>query len=273
MVRRLVETRLDLEEGYLDQPNRKAIIKASIRDILNGVDKATSKQSPKRGPKKSPANSRLMDKSSDMSEVEDDGPPLKKRKSIAKPKTLASPKSKARKPSQDDTPKKKSAPAQAKISSDDSMSEVEDDGPLIKKQKSLSKSTNQPRNKTKKDPKAEEKRITRLKSLVFKCGVRKKWQSEFEDCPTPKSQIARLKQILVDLGMEGGFSVDKAEKIREEREFKADVEAIQQNGVMESERETRSSRPVKKASPRSKVATAPTMDFSFLGDQSESDSD
>jgi len=76
------------------------------------------------------------------------------------------------------------------------------------------------------DPDSEE--IKRLQSQLVKCGIRKMWFKELSPFPTPKSKIKHLKQMLADAGMTGRFSEAKAEQIREERELRADLEAVQE---------------------------------------------
>lgn len=76
------------------------------------------------------------------------------------------------------------------------------------------------------DPDSEE--IKRLQSQLVKCGIRKMWFKELSPYPTPKSKIKHLKQLLADAGMTGRFSEAKAEQIREERELRADLEAVQE---------------------------------------------
>ncbi|KAI9772066.1 MAG: hypothetical protein M1840_001354 [Geoglossum simile] len=73
-------------------------------------------------------------------------------------------------------------------------------------------------------PEAE---VKRLQSWLLKCGIRKVWSKELAPYSTPKSKISHLKQMLKDVGMEGRFSAEKARQIKEEREFRADLEAVQ----------------------------------------------
>ncbi len=76
------------------------------------------------------------------------------------------------------------------------------------------------------DPDSEE--IKRLQSQLVKCGIRKMWFKELSPYHNPKSKIKHLKQMLADAGMAGRFSEAKAEQIREERELRADLEAVQE---------------------------------------------
>lgn len=70
--------------------------------------------------------------------------------------------------------------------------------------------------------------IKRLQGWLIKCGIRKMWFRELAPYDTPKAKIRHLKQMLKDAGMEGRYSLDKANRIREERELKADLEMVQE---------------------------------------------
>lgn len=76
------------------------------------------------------------------------------------------------------------------------------------------------------DPDQEE--IKRLQGYLVKCGIRKMWHKELAPHPTPKDKIRHLKQMLSDAGMTGRFSQEKATQIRDQRELKADLEAVQE---------------------------------------------
>ncbi|PWN41251.1 hypothetical protein IE81DRAFT_324745 [Ceraceosorus guamensis] len=78
--------------------------------------------------------------------------------------------------------------------------------------------------------------VKRLQSYVLACGVRKQWKRVFEaeGCGGDnESDLARqckvVRSILEELGMPGRLSMERAKKIREEREFKAELEALQGN--------------------------------------------
>jgi len=75
------------------------------------------------------------------------------------------------------------------------------------------------------DPDTEE--IKRLQGWLVKCGIRKMWYKELQPYDTPKAKIRHLKEMLSDAGMDGRYSNEKASQIREERELKADLEAVQ----------------------------------------------
>ena len=117
------------------------------------------------------------------------------------------------------------------------MSEVFDEAPKVKgrgrKSGSAKPSTKKPVvSKAKKpseqpaDPDAEE--IKRLQGWLVKCGIRKVWGKELAPYDTPKAKIRHLKEMLTEAGMTGRYSAEKASQIKEEKEFKADLEAVQE---------------------------------------------
>jgi hypothetical protein len=76
----------------------------------------------------------------------------------------------------------------------------------------------------------QEEEIKRLQSWLVKCGVRKVWSTYFASQSLSSSQqkISHLKSLLKDVGMDGRFSEEKARNIKEEREFKKDLEEIKE---------------------------------------------
>ena len=132
--------------------------------------------------------------------------------------------------------------------SDSEMSAVLDEDPRPKKKARKSKPENsgsgrQAASKITKapqplvDPESEE--IKRLQSWLVKCGIRKMWHKELASYGTAPAKIRHLKEMLTDAGMTGRYSNEKAIQIREARELKADLEAVQagnkQWGKSESE--------------------------------------
>ncbi|KAG6811871.1 hypothetical protein H0H92_005447 [Tricholoma furcatifolium] len=69
--------------------------------------------------------------------------------------------------------------------------------------------------------------IKKLKSLVNACGVRKPWVKIFKDLPKPTQQIAKLREILSELGMTGRLSMEQAKRIKAERELAQELEDVQ----------------------------------------------
>ncbi|KAL8873820.1 MAG: hypothetical protein Q9174_000778 [Haloplaca sp. 1 TL-2023] len=75
------------------------------------------------------------------------------------------------------------------------------------------------------DPDME--KIKRLQGWLVKCGIRKVWSKELGAFTTPKAKIKHLEEMLALAGMTGRYSQEKANRIREERELKADLEDVQ----------------------------------------------
>lgn len=75
---------------------------------------------------------------------------------------------------------------------------------------------------------SQETEIKRLQGWLVKCGIRKTWSKVLTPYNTPNAKINHLKELLRDVGMEGRYSVEKARKIKERREFAEDLEAVQE---------------------------------------------
>ncbi|KAI9272991.1 hypothetical protein BDA99DRAFT_499713 [Phascolomyces articulosus] len=136
-----------------------------------------------------------------------------------------------------------------------------------------------------------EEKIKRLKSYIYKCGVRKKWNTELVNL-NMSQQIDKLQSILRDLGVEGRPTLEKCEKIKAERELKAEIDSLDKDNILnEGGGRPKRHAPVKRKrrviasddeedegendnGVSSKVAKTSSsgLDVSFLGDQS-SDSD
>ncbi|KAF1984463.1 hypothetical protein K402DRAFT_455917 [Aulographum hederae CBS 113979] len=89
---------------------------------------------------------------------------------------------------------------------------------------------------TKKAPAADlspsEQELKTLQSHLLACGIRKVWSRYLAKYSSNSEKIAHLKELLKDVGMEGRFSAEKAQKIKDERELKAEMEAIQEGEKM-----------------------------------------
>lgn len=145
---------------------------------------------------------------------------------------------------------------------------------------------------------------------INKCGVRKSWQKELAGCKTKKDQIDKLKSILEDLGVEGIKSIfqttddsepslkrmrfpvgrptlEKCQKVKAERELKAEIESLDTSNILRDNGGGRKTRQTSKKRRRivesdeegdteeekdTKKKPDPGFDTSFLGDQG-SDSD
>lgn len=142
----------------------------------------------------------------------------------------------------------KTPPTAAKDGASDSeMSVLIDDSPVKNKRQKKSTEKKEPKGakakpkaakatKTDDDPDAAE--IKRLQGWLVKCGLRKVWGKELANCDTAKEKIKHLKGMLNDVGMTGKYSVEKAAKIKEQREFAKDLEAIQAGNEAWGEVET-----------------------------------
>ncbi|CAG8745399.1 5303_t:CDS:2, partial [Funneliformis caledonium] len=132
---------------------------------------------------------------------------------------------------------------------DDDLSSLEDE-PLKKKRKagkpvgkSAVKTVVKTVNNKAGNVEKEDKKIKNLKSLINKCGVRKTWAKELVDCKTNLSKIRKLKQILVDLGVEGRPTLEKCKKVKKRRELEAELRAMSaENIISDDVKETRKAR-------------------------------
>ena len=95
------------------------------------------------------------------------------------------------------------------------------------------------------DPDAEE--IKKLQGWLVKCGIRKIWGKELAPYDKSKAKIRHLREMLAEAGMTGRYSTEKASQIKEERELRADLEAVQEGnkhwGRTESEEDGSTGRP------------------------------
>ncbi|KAG9100675.1 hypothetical protein FRC06_003855, partial [Ceratobasidium sp. 370] len=72
----------------------------------------------------------------------------------------------------------------------------------------------------------DEEAVKRLKTFIVACGVRKQWVREFKNMPTAKQQIAHLRSILNDLGMNSRPSMEQARAIKIRRELAQEIEDV-----------------------------------------------
>lgn len=136
-----------------------------------------------------------------------------------------------------DAPKEEPKPSvegNEKDGSESELSDVIDEEPP-KPSRKRQKSSEPPSGKPKKGGKAkdadvdpDQAEIKRLQGWLVKCGIRKMWARELAPYDTPKAKIKHLKGMLKDAGMEGRYSLEKAKRIKEERELKDDLEMVQE---------------------------------------------
>jgi hypothetical protein len=119
--------------------------------------------------------------------------------------------------------------------SDSELSSVIDEEPVKKKKAPAAKGKKEkapakPKapSKAADDPDAAE--VRRLQGWLVKCGIRKVWSRDpqLSTCSTSKEKIRVLKDMLKEAGMDGKYTNEKATKIKEQREFARDLEAIQE---------------------------------------------
>jgi hypothetical protein len=151
-------------------------------------------------------------------------------------------------------------PDTAGCASDSDMSELIDESP---KPKSRQKKASAPKAKKDAKPAAKPKaaddpdtaEMKRLQGWLVKCGIRKVWSRdpELSSCNTSKEKINMLKRMLAEVGMDGKYSVEKAAKIKEQREFAKDLAAIQEaEAKWGTVGETSSGRPKRRAATAAK---------------------
>jgi hypothetical protein len=111
-------------------------------------------------------------------------------------------------------------------------------------------------------PKADpdEEQIKQLKYYILKCGVRKVWKKELEGLSASQS-IAKLKNILSELGIEGRPSLAKCEEIKDRLEFEKEMEAIDTRNILPNKKRGEQKEVVSSPEPHK-----PRLDLSNLGD-------
>lgn len=160
---------------------------------------------------------------------------------------------------------KETSSPQPKPDTDSQLSSPIDEPPRpkIKRKKNIDPSSDKKPAKTKPSTKKagassnatpQQDEIKKLQSWLSKCGIRRLWGKELKKFDSDKEKIKHLKGLLTDVGMTGRFSEEKARQIKEEREFKADLEAIQEGnkhwGQGAEEDEEDSDRPKRKRTAR-----------------------
>lgn len=159
------------------------------------------------------------------------------------------------------------------------MSSVLDEEPKKKAKRRKSTSVGpgkaEPGKKAKKEDKPadpDQDEIKRLQGWLVKCGIRKMWFKELAPYETPKAKIKHLKQMLSDAGMTGRPSQEKANNIREARELKADLEAVQEGAQMWGKHETKDDLAEGGPRPKRQVAKA-LAGLEFLGSDDGEETD
>lgn len=167
---------------------------------------------------------------------------------------------------------------------------IDADDPPIKKRRRSSLPSEKRATKTTKasKPKAksgavdmdpDQAEIKKLQSWLVKCGIRKLWGKELKGYETPKAKIKHLKEMLSDAGMTGRYSLEKANQIREQRELKADIDAVTEGAVrwgkgsgLEAEADSDSDGAERSGQPQRRlVRGAQVLDFLDSDDGAETD--
>lgn len=117
---------------------------------------------------------------------------------------------------------------QEKISKSDKNSKTDKDDELQKSENAHSKSPS-------KSISSKSAQIEKLKSYVFKCGVRKVWKKELEGLSEAQS-ISKIQSILRELGIEGKPSLEQCKAIKAKREFEAEMREIDTSNIIEGKR-------------------------------------
>ena len=186
----------------------------------------------------------LSEPPAEISDAESEAPkkPVRRgKKVVAEDSDEEEETSKPPKPEADDASEPEAAPAKEPDTkgdvSDSDLSSVIDEEPVKKKRAPAAKGKKEkapPKPKKAPKPKAEEDpdtaEVKRLQGWLVKCGIRKVWSRdpELSKCDSSKEKIRVLKGWLKDVGMDGKYSVEKAAKIKEQREFAKDLEAIKE---------------------------------------------
>ncbi|KZT37917.1 hypothetical protein SISSUDRAFT_807248 [Sistotremastrum suecicum HHB10207 ss-3] len=239
------------EEPEEIKPRSKKAAKAKSTDVGSKGDK-----------KKARRRSRdEVDSEADASASEDPPPAKKSRKSDEKPtETISTETALSVSASKEEDASgsgphstKPDAPDEGHADSGSELSVLIDEPPKKRKSKSKASSKKKPERRTStsshtrdsgsedsKKPKGaksakskepldkDEEQLKKLKSFVLACGVRKVWAKEFKDITSTRQQIAHVKRILADLGMNGRLSLNQAKQIKEQRELMKDLEAVQE---------------------------------------------
>ncbi|KAJ5998741.1 Transcriptional regulator [Penicillium sp. IBT 35674x] len=212
------------------QPKKKAPAKRTKSDSASKPRKRQKTQTPV-----SEDEAEATVPSGDESEEEG----AKPKKRAAAPKKKVSPEPATDEPEVSEVQENSDAVKSSEIAKDDSESEMSvvlDEEPKPKPARKRKSTETAPKKDKKPAPKAKSKdeedpdqaEIKRLQGWLVKCGIRKMWFRELAPYDTAKAKIKHLKGMLEDAGMTGRYSQEKANKIRDERELKADLEMIQQ---------------------------------------------
>ncbi|MCJ1357918.1 MAG: hypothetical protein MMC33_007914 [Icmadophila ericetorum] len=227
----------DASESPKKKPVRKKAVSKAPRKSPSESPVSDAENSEPSKPSK-PSNgatietkTKAADPESELSELTD---------SLSKPKKTINMKAGPPESKSIPIPAIKATPDAPAVNSESELSELIDSPPKPKRsRKKKSGSTEakpKPATKAKKEkkPAKEEEKdldkeeIKRLQGWLVKCGIRKMWFRELAPYEKTKDKIRHLKEMLSDAGMTGRYSVEKATQIKEARELKSELEAVQE---------------------------------------------
>ena len=99
-------------------------------------------------------------------------------------------------------------------------------------------------------------------------GIRKVWGKYLKPYETPKAKIKHLREMLVEAGMTGRFSQEKAKQIRDQRELAADLEAVTEGNKAWGKRKSRADDAKTEERPKRQLAKG-FADLDFVSDGEE----
>jgi hypothetical protein len=169
-------------------------------------------------------------------------------------------------------------PAPNAQASDSELSVLIDEDPKPKKKRKApapaeKKGRKPPTPKTKPDADIDpdQVEIKRLQGWLVKCGIRKLWGKELKPYESSKAKIKHLKEMLSEAGMSGRYSVEKASQIKEQRELRADIEAVQEGAERWGKNPDEVDNDGRTKAKRKLVRGAQVLDFLSSDDGEETD--
>ncbi|KAF2493767.1 hypothetical protein BU16DRAFT_527967 [Lophium mytilinum] len=164
-----------------------------------------------------------------------------------------------------------------KDASESELSDVLDEPPTKKPRTKKATSAPKPREpKAKsagKDVTPQEAEIKQLQSHLVSCGIKKVWARYLAQYDTPKEKISHLKELLRDAGMDGRYTLEKAQKIKAKRELDAELNAVQEGAKAWGNAEDAGGRPRRAAARASKPVAPIKFDSDDSGEEQDGGDD
>ncbi|KAF2808079.1 uncharacterized protein BDZ99DRAFT_447243 [Mytilinidion resinicola] len=120
-----------------------------------------------------------------------------------------------------------------------------------------------------KDLTPQEAEIKQLQSHLVSCGIKKVWARYLAPYDTPKEKISHLKELLRDAGMDGRYTLEKAQKIKAKRELDAELNAVQEGAKAWGNPEDVGGRPRRAAARASKPVAPIKFDSDDSGEEED----